>query len=163
MTLPEHFLFELFIALLALIPVVLSVFCTFAIGAFAGWVYYRQLKTDQDRLRTEQKKLDLDLFDRRFRVWETYLNVSDCVTWKDLGGIELIAEISLSDAIKFDRNISSANFLFDDEIFGCLSELSHILFELVSTKNPSAYKEWDSQNRKRIREMFRQKMDLREL
>ena len=82
---------------------------TILIAAFVAWIGYLQW-------RPAQQKAVLDLFDRRFKVYETVKNCVDRVTINSaLFGGELEKE--------FLKAVNEAYFLFDDDVHNYLETL----------------------------------------
>ena len=71
-----------------------------AVGSLAGYIAWRQWKTAQHRLR-------LDMFDRRFAIYEA--------TKLLFGKVPLHGQITSDDLREFYRSMKGAEFLFDGE------------------------------------------------
>src|SRR3954454_23451581 len=87
-------------ALTALIPI--------AIAALGGLIAWRQWRTNQRQAATNHHRLKLDLFDRRFEVYEaTHTFLQNIIA--DIG-------VDLDRIREFRRRTGKAVFLFPDEL-----------------------------------------------
>ena len=77
------------------------------VAALVGYVAYRQWKTAHARLR-------LDLFDRRYRIYEAY--------WKRFSDIVREGEVKKLIEPEFNRARQEADFFFGDDVVSRLEE-----------------------------------------
>src|SRR5882724_1382958 len=91
---------------------VLQALLTPVIAVVAVWIAYQQSKTARDQHKVAQDKLKLDLFDRRYKV---YQGVMDFISVANTD-----ARPSREAFAAFYNAIGPAKFLFDDGVFAYL-------------------------------------------
>ena len=81
---------------------------TLIIGIFAGYIAWRQWRTSQDRLA-------LDLFERRFQVFQELTRTIAAAFQK--------ANVQISDPASFDAATEKARYLFGAEVHAYLKQV----------------------------------------
>jgi hypothetical protein len=88
---------------------VVQAITTLLIGVFAGYIAWRQWRTAQDRLV-------LDLFERRFQVFqELTRTIADAFSTK--------ANVQISDLANFDAATEKARYLFGADVHEYLKQV----------------------------------------
>ena len=118
---PSELFPELFRVVQALGPMAVAV----VVGAFIVFVAWRQWRTGKQKLR-------LDMFDRRYSMYEATKMLID--------KIAINGQVSSADLAEFRRNVRGAEFLFDGEarkFFKSLIALS-VQADLARSRQASA-------------------------
>src|SRR5262249_35749536 len=96
-------------------PAWLQAFTTLVLGLVAGYIAWRQWRTAQDRLT-------LDLFERRFQVFQELTRATTDALSKP--------QVSVHDLASFDAATEKARFLFGSEVHSCLGEIRGRLIQV---------------------------------
>jgi len=92
-------------------------FTTLVLGLVAAYVVWRQWRTSQDRLV-------LDLFERRFQVFQELTRATTDSLSKP--------QVSVQDLANFDAATEKARFLFGPEIHSYLGEIRGLLIQVFA-------------------------------
>jgi len=92
-------------------------FTTLVLGLVAAYVVWRQWRTSQDRLV-------LDLFERRFQVFQELTRATTDSLSKP--------QVSVQDLANFDAATEKARFLFGPEVHSYLGEIRRLLIEVIA-------------------------------
>jgi hypothetical protein len=90
---------------------------TLVLGIVAGYIAWRQWRTSQDRVV-------LDLFERRFQVFQELTRAINAAFEKP--------NVEVPDLAKFDVATEKARFLFGPEVHSYLIEVRKHLIDLIS-------------------------------
>jgi hypothetical protein len=145
MTLPEHFVAEVIIELLKILPTAIIA----GIVAYVAWQQWR----------TNKRTLDLALFDRRLRVWEGTFEITECV--RKCRDSEI--DICKDDIANIVKLTAPVNFLFDNEVRGLIDELIYKIHALPKSKDVAMYNEWMETKLGHLDKLFHQYMDFSKL
>jgi hypothetical protein len=99
------------------LPAWLQAFTTLILGLVAGYIAWRQWRTAQDRLV-------LDLFERRFQVFQELTHATRDALGK--------SRVSVQDLANFDAATEKARFLFGPEIHSYLGEIRSRVIQVIA-------------------------------
>ena len=107
-----------YITIASIILTIIISFLTLIIAGIVGYVGVLQYQTNKRQQKVNEEKLKLDLFDKRFKVYE--------VTKYLFTQILQLGNIDSQKIRKFRLLTMDAIFLFDDEIHEYLQEEVHV-------------------------------------
>ncbi len=114
------------------------------IAAIAVWIAYqqyqtnyRQLETSQRQSQTNKTRARLDLFDRRYKIFEQLKTVLAAVT-RD-------ANVSAENLLNFRSATIAAYFLFGDEIESYIEEMYRRGLKLQTANRMNDPNAWDAE------------------
>ena len=93
-----------------------AVFVTLVIGAIAAYIAWRQFQVAAEQRRVAQAKLSLDLFQRRYEVFQH--------TWSMLSSMIQARPDQAKVEMDFNNARPHARFLFGAEIAECMADIS---------------------------------------